>query len=413
MEDKSGKKVELLAPAGNLEKLKMAIIYGADAVYIGGKSFSLRSASDNFSIDDMKEGIEFAKDRDKKIYLTLNVIPHNEDVDGITQYIKEVAHLGFDAVIVSDPGVFTIVKEEAPHLEIHISTQANNTNYRSVKFWQTMGATRVVLARELSLNEIKEIYTKTTGSVEIECFVHGAMCISYSGRCLLSTYMTGRDANKGACAQPCRWEYHVVEEKRPGEYFPVVEDAKGTYIYNSKDLCMLPYLPELINAGVKSLKLEGRMKSSYYVAIVVGAYRRALDDYYKDPKNYVFDEKLMAEVSKASHREYTTGFYLKKPDGDDRIFGTSSYVRSYEFIGIVLEYDVSTKLAKIEQRNRIFKGEEIEILVPGEEFFIQKIDVLLDKNHVEIDVAQHAQMIIYIQMEREVLPNTILRRKES
>ena len=406
-------KVELLAPAGNLEKLKIAFIYGADAVYIGGKNYSLRAQSDNFTIQEMMEGIEYAKRRGKKVYLTLNAIPHNADMEGLETYIKEIADIGLGAIIVADPGVFALIKEAAPKMEIHISTQANNTNYRSVKFWKSMGASRVVLARELSLDEITEISSKTKGELEIECFVHGAMCISYSGRCLLSTYMAGRDANQGACAQPCRWKYHVVEEKRSGEYFPVEQDEKGTYIYNSKDLCMLPYISEVIAAGVKSLKLEGRMKSAFYVATVVGAYRRVLDDYYEDPQNYVFDHNLMEEDSKASHREYTTGFYFNKPDGSDRIFSSSSYVRSYDFIGIVLEYDETTKMAKIEQRNRMFKGDEIEVLIPGAGYFGQRIEIILDKNLLPIDIAPHAQMIVYMKMEKDVVVNAILRKKES
>jgi putative protease len=407
------KRVELLAPAGNLEKLKMAIIYGADAVYIGGKSFSLRTSSDNFTCEEMKEGIRFVHERGKKIYLTLNAIPHNDDIDGLMEYIREIRYIGLDAVIVSDPGVFSLVKDEAPEMEIHISTQANNTNYKSVDFWNKLGAKRVVLARELSLAEIRDIKDKCHNSVEIECFVHGAMCMSYSGRCMLSTYMTGRNSNKGQCAHPCRWKYHVVEEKRPGEYLPVYEDENGTYIFNSKDLCMIEYLPELINSGIESLKIEGRSKSAYYVATVVRAYKMALDKYYEEPSEYVFDEKFLIEVSKASHREFTTGFYLNKPDGTDRIYDTSSYVRSYDFVGLVLEYDETTKIAKVEQRNRMYKGEKIEVVVPGKEHFNQEIMYMKDCNQKEIDVAPHAQMILYMPMEKDVLPNTILRRMEA
>ncbi len=404
------RQVELLAPAGNLEKLKMAIRYGADAVYIGGEEFGLRASAGNFSLEEMAEGLEFAHLRGKKVYLTMNIIPHNEDMKGMLEYVKKVAQLGIDAILVSDPGVLSVVKEAAPQKGIHLSTQANNTNWRSAKFWHDQGVKRIVLARELSMDEIMEIRKNTPADLDFEMFVHGAMCISYSGRCLLSNYMTGRDANRGECAHPCRWKYYLVEEKRPGEYMPVVENERGTFIYNSKDLCLIPYIPEIIKSGVTSLKIEGRMKSSYYVATVVKAYRDAIDAYLKDPENYTFDPKLEEELNKASHREYTTGFFFGKPTGKDQIYHTSSYIREYSFIGLVLEYDKASGIAKIEQRNRMFAGDEIEVVRPKGPYFKQKIKSMKNIDGEEIAVAPNPQMIVYIPMDQEVEPYTILRK---
>ncbi|HEY5585937.1 MAG TPA: U32 family peptidase [Ruminiclostridium sp.] len=405
------KKVELLAPAGNLEKLKMAILYGADAVYIGGQRFGLRASADNFSVEDMQQGLEFARERGCKLYVTVNIIPHNQDLVGLPEYIKQLDELGVDAVIVSDPGIFDIVRKTAPNMEIHISTQANNTNYSSANFWYGLGAKRVVVARELSIEEIKEIGAMTPEGLDIEAFIHGAMCISYSGRCLLSNYMTGRDSNKGACSHPCRWQYHLVEEKRPGEYYPVYEDERGTYIFNSKDLCMIEYIPQLIESGISSFKIEGRMKSSFYVATVVSAYRKAIDAYTADPANYKFDTEWLSELSKASHREYTTGFYFNKTTGVDQIYNTSSYIRDYDFVGLVLEYDKETKIAKIEQRNRMIVGDEIEVVSPHKDYFVQTIEAMENEDRESIRTAPHAQMTVYMKMEQEVAPCTIIRRK--
>ncbi|WP_027628064.1 peptidase U32 family protein [Ruminiclostridium cellobioparum] len=405
------KKVELLAPAGNLEKLKMAILYGADAVYIGGQRFGLRASADNFSLEDMREGLEFAHERNCKVYVTVNIIPHNQDLVGLPEYIKQLDELGVDAVIVSDPGIFNIVRSTAPDMEIHISTQANNTNYMSAKFWYDLGAKRIVVARELSFDEIREMAAMTPKDLDIEAFIHGAMCISYSGRCLLSNYMTGRDSNKGACSHPCRWKYQLVEEKRPGEYYPVYEDERGTYIFNSKDLCMIEHIPELVESGIFSLKIEGRMKSSFYVATVVSAYRKAIDAYMSDPENYRYDPEWLAELSKASHREYTTGFYFNKTTGEDQIYNTSSYIRDYDFVGMVLEYDRETGIAKIEQRNRMIVGDEIEVVVPGKDYFVQIIEAMKNDEGESIRTAPHAQMIVYMPVKQEVVPFTILRRK--
>lgn len=404
-------KVELLAPAGGLEKLKMAVLYGADAVYMGGEEYGLRAYAENFGEDEMSEGIEFAHKNGKKVYLTVNIIPHNEDIKEIPAYIKKASEMGVDAFIISDPGVFSIAKEVSPDIPVHVSTQANNTNWRSAKFWHDQGAGRVILARELSLDEIREIRDNVPNELELEMFIHGAMCISYSGRCLLSNYMAGRDSNRGQCAHPCRWKYYLMEEKRPGEYMPVYENERGTFIYNSKDLCMIEHLPEIINSGVLSLKIEGRMKSSYYVATVVKAYREAIDAYYKNPSGYRYDPQWLAELSKASHREYTTGFYLNKTTGEDQIYHTSSYIREYDFVGLVTAYDKNTGIATIEQRNRMFKGDDIEVVMPGREFYVQKIQSMKNEDGEDIDVAPHPQMTVYMPMDKDVVPYTMLRRK--
>lgn len=403
-------KIELLAPAGNLEKLKMAILYGADAVYLAGENYGLRASSDNFNFQEMKEGINFAHENNKKAYVTINIIPHNEDLNGLPEYIDKVVNMGADAFILSDPGVFSIVKEVAPNMHIHLSTQANNTNWKSAEFWHNNGVKRIVLARELSLKEIKEIRQKVSDDMEFELFIHGAMCISYSGRCLLSNYMTSRDSNRGLCSHPCRWNYSLVEEKRPGEHYPVFEDEKGTYIFNSKDLCMIEYIPELINSGVSSFKIEGRMKSAYYVATVVRAYRMAIDEYYENPSTYKFKNEWLEEVAKSSHRQYTTGFYLNKPDCNTQIYKTSAYIRNSEFLGLVIDYDKTTKVATIEQRNRITLGDEIEVVIPRGQIFSQKITQMRDKDGNLIDAAPHPQMILYIPMEMDVLPYSIIRR---
>ncbi|NSW92351.1 MAG: U32 family peptidase [Firmicutes bacterium] len=405
------KKVELLAPAGNPEKLKMAITYGADAVYLGGYEYGLRAYADNFSFEDMEKGIEFAHSKGKKVYITMNIIPHNEDIEGMEEYIKQICRLEADAIILSDPGVYMVVRETAPGMKIHLSTQANNTNWKSAKFWYEQGIKRIILARELSLKEIAEIKEKVPEDLELEVFVHGAMCISYSGRCLLSNYMAGRDSNRGLCAHPCRWKYFLMEEKRPGQYMPVYENERGTFIFNSKDLCMIEHIPQVIATGVTSLKIEGRMKSSYYVATVVKAYREVIDAYYTDPEGYKFDPLWLEEISKASHREYTTGFYFKKPGSEDQVYNTSTYVREYDFVGLVLEYDKTTGIAKVEQRNRMFVGDEVEVVRPKGRYFKQKITSMKNEEGEYIDNAPHPQMIVYIPMKQEVEEYTILRRR--
>lgn len=405
------KKPELLAPAGNLEKLKMSLIYGADAVFLGGKAFGLRAFGGNFSNEELKEGVEFAHNLNKKVYVTVNIYPHNSDLEKLPDYLRYLESIEVDAVLVADLGVFTIAREVAPNLHIHISTQANNTNWASVNAWKSMGATRVVLARELSLNEIKEIREEC--DVELEMFVHGAMCISYSGRCLMSNYFTGRDANRGSCAQSCRWKYNLVEEKRPGEYFPVLEDERGTYIFNSKDMCLLPHIDKVIESGVDSLKIEGRMKSVHYASSVVKAYRQAIDSYFENPEKFVMKDEWLDELQKVSHREYTTGFYFNRPTEEDQIYGSSSYTQTSDFIGLVLSYDEKTKYATIEQRNNMKRGQEIEIIQPTGNTFIQNIEDMLDEENNPIEVAPHAQQIIRIAMKEPVQPYSMLRRKEN
>jgi putative protease len=407
------KKVELLAPAGDLEKLKFAISYGADAIYIGGQTFGLRASAKNFSFEDMQAGAAYAHERGKKIYLTLNIIPHNEDLALLDAYLDEIGKIPFDALILSDPGTLMMVREKLPTYEIHLSTQANNTNFMSAKFWHAQGVTRVILARELSFKEIEETIAKSQEDLEFESFIHGAMCISYSGRCLLSNYMADRDANRGDCAQACRWKYRLVEEKRPNEYFPVEETDQGTFFFNSKDLCMIGYIPELIRSGLVSLKIEGRMKSVYYVANIIRVYRRAIDRFYQDPENYVFDPQDLIEIQKASHREFTTGFFFYKPDKNDQLYHNSSYVRGYDFVGVVRAYDPETKLATIEQRNRMLIGQEIEVMRQTGGDYHQKIEVMLDEQNTPIESAPHAQMILKMRMDQPVQPLDILRREKE
>lgn len=405
------KKPELLAPAGNLDKLKKAFLYGADAVYIGGEEFSLRVAAENFTVDEIKEGVAFAHDRGGKVYLTANIIPHNEDIDAYEKYILEVKDLGLDGVILSDLGMFQVTRELAPELEIHVSTQANNVNYKSAQMWHKMGAKRVILAREMSLAEIKEIRERVPEDLELEAFVHGAMCISYSGRCLLSNYMSGRDSNQGNCAHPCRWKYHLMEEQRPGEYMPVFENERGTFIYNSKDLCMIEHMDKLIESGLSSFKIEGRVKSEYYVATIVRAYRQAMDAYFEDPEHYVVNPEWLEEIKKVSHRDYTTGFYFGKPGATEQNYATSSYIRDYEMVGIVVGYNPETKLAEVIQKNRFFKGGAVEFVRPVGKFFSQTITELYDENGVPLEVANRPQSKVFVKTEEPVEADTFLRQE--
>lgn len=404
------KKIELLAPAGDLEKLKMALTYGADAVYLGGEAFGLRKRAKNFSLDQIEEGVAYAHERGAKVYVTLNIIPHNDDMDGVEDYIKALDKIGVDAVLVADPGMFMKVKTHAPNMEIHISTQANVTNLETALFWYKQGARRIVLARELSLEEIKKITANIPDDMTIETFVHGAMCMSYSGRCLISNYMIGRDANRGDCAQPCRYKYNLVEETRPGEYFPVFEDEEGTFIMNSKDLCMIQNLEDLIDAGIDSLKIEGRMKTVYYLATVIRSYRMALDEYYKDPSTYKFNKKYLEEIKKVSHRDFTTGFYYGEAKSDAQVYTTNSYIRGYDFTGLVLDYDEETKIATVEQRNRMFLGDEIEVFGPNRDFFSQKIEYMTDEKGEDLEVAPHPQQILKIKMDQDVSKDFIIRK---
>lgn len=403
-------KPEILAPAGSLEKLKTAITFGADAVYLGGSKLNLRAFANNFSDDELKEGIEFAHTRGKRVYVTVNVIPHNEDLDGLEEYLVNLYNIGVDAIIVSDPGIIMTAREVAPNLEIHLSTQANNVNYKSATFWYKQGVKRVVLARELSLEEIKGVRENIPEDCDLEAFVHGSMCMSYSGRCLISNYMTGRDSNRGECAQPCRYKYFLVEEKRPNQYFPIVEDDKGTYLLNSKDLCMIKHIPELVQSGINSFKIEGRMKSSYYVASVVKSYREALDSYMENPEKYKFKEEWMDNLLKTSHRDYYTGFYFG--DKDSQIYENSSYIRDYDIVGIVRDYDQNSGTATIEQRNKIFEGDTVEILRPTGANFKIKLEDLTNKDGEKIDSTPVAQMI-YKAKVNEVLEKDYMLIKQK
>lgn len=409
-------KPELLAPAGNLEKLKTAVTYGADAVYIGGEEFSLRVAADNFTPEEIAEGVKFAHERGRRVYLTANVIPHNKDVNEYADFLRSVKDTGIDAVILSDLGIFSITKEVAPDLDIHVSTQANNVNWKSAETWYKMGAKRVILAREMSLEEIREIREKTPKELELEAFVHGAMCISYSGRCLLSNYMAGRDGNHGECAHPCRWKYFLMEEQRPGEYMPVYENERGTFIYNSKDLCMLEHVDKLVQSGLSSFKIEGRVKSEFYVATIVKAYRRAIDDYFnavEAGEEYRFDPSLLDEVKKVSHRDYTTGFYFGRPDGNEQHYESSSYIRNYDMVGVVTGYDEERGMAKVVQKNRFFKGDTVEFLRPYGDFCSQKIEFMTDGDGNELEVANHPQSLVYIKTDVKLEPDTFVRMERK
>lgn len=402
------KKPELLAPAGNLEKMKMALLYGADAVYLGGKGYGLRALGGNFSREELKEAVEFAHARGKKVYVTVNIFPHNSDLAGLPDYLRYLQSIKADALLVADLGVFSMCKKYIPDMELHISTQANNTNWATVNAWQALGAGRVVLAREMSLKEIHEIRAKC--QVELEMFIHGAMCISYSGRCLLSNYFTGRDSNRGSCAQSCRWKYALVEETRPGKYFPIAEDERGSYIMNSKDMCLMAHLKDVIESGVDSLKIEGRMKSVHYAASVTKAYRLAIDNYFADPENFAVKQEWLDELEKVSHRAYTTGFYYGQPTAADQIYGKTSYDQTSDFVGLVRSYDAVTGYAVVEQRNNMKIGQEIEVFQPQGPLFRQPIIDMIDDSGEHVAVAPHPQQIIQMKMEQPVEPYTILRR---
>jgi len=402
------RKVEILAPAGNLEKLQIAVSFGANAVYCAGKNFGLRAFAGNFTMEELAAGIKFAHRHNAKVYVTVNIFAHNDDLTGLPEYLHQLARLKVDGIIVSDPGVIRIARTEIPRVPLHLSTQANTTNWSGAKFWQQQGIKRIVLARELSLAEIKEIRRKV--SVDLEAFVHGAMCISYSGRCLLSNYMVGRDANRGECAQACRWKYYLTEAKRSGEYMEIEEDRRGAYILNSRDLCMLEYIPELVEAGINSFKIEGRMKSVHYVATVVRAYRLALDGYLADPEDYQLPRELLEEVQKVSHRGYTTGFYRHKPGAEDHNYLTSKYVREYDFVAMVKGYDRERGHLILEQRNNFQAGETLEVLPPRGEVEQLVVGRMLDGDGEEIAVARHPQQQVRICTPRQFPPFSLLRR---
>lgn len=407
------RKPELLIPASSLEVLKVAVMYGADAVYIGGEVFGLRAKAKNFSLEEMKEGVEFAHTHGVKVYVTANILAHNKDLAGVREYFAQLRDVVKpDALIISDPGIFTIAKEVCPEIERHISTQANNTNYGTYLFWYGLGAKRVVSARELSLEEIKEIRANIPDDLEIETFVHGAMCISYSGRCLLSNYFTGRDANQGACTHPCRWKYAVVEETRPGEYMPVYENERGTYIFNSKDLCMIEHIPELIDAGIDSFKIEGRMKTALYVATVARTYRKAIDDYLEDPELYRKNMPwYLDQISNCTYRQFTTGFYFGRPDDEAQIYDSNTYVREYTYLGIIGgERD---GMYRIEQRNKFSVGETIELMKPNGDNIEVTVKKIVDEDGNEQESAPHPKQVLYIDLGGHADQYDILRRKED
>lgn len=402
------RKPELLVPASSLEVLKTAVIFGADAVFIGGEAFGLRAKAKNFTPEEMKEGIEFAHAHGVKVHVTANILAHNYDLDGARQYFYELKEMKPDALIIADPGMFTMAREICPEIDIHISTQANNTNYETYNFWYRLGAKRVVAARELSLAEIKEIRRNIPEDKEIECFIHGAMCISYSGRCLLSNYFTGRDANHGACTHPCRWKYAVVEEQRPGVYLPVYENERGTYIFNSKDLCMIEYIPELIDAGIDSFKIEGRMKTALYVATVARTYRKAIDDYLESPEKYRANmEWYKAEISKCTYRQFYTGFYFGKPGEDAQVYDANTYVQEYIYLGIV--ESVNGNAVKIEQRNKFCVGDEIEIMQPDGTNVPVKVLGIKDEEGNDMESCPHPQQKLYITLSKPASKYDILR----
>ena len=390
--------IELLAPAGDMEKLKTAIYFGADAVYFGGEVGGLRAGAGNLSIYEIKEAVQFLHKNDKQGYLTLNIYPHNDDIKILEKYIQRLKDIPIDAFIVSDPGVMCLLKNIIPNAEIHLSTQANTTNYMTAEFWAKLGVNRIVTAREMTLEDIKKLHDKLPENIEIESFLHGAMCISYSGRCLLSTFMTGRDGNRGACTHPCRWEYNLVEKKRENEYYPIYEDQYGTYIMNSKDLCMIDKIKEMAEAGIKSFKIEGRMKSSYYVATVVRAYRAAIDDYEALNAGHTFDPTWLQELSKASHREFYHGFYFGNSlDEIGQNYLTSDYERTYSFVGVVKE-NLSNGLFLIEQRNKFSTGDEIEIFGKSINYFTTTVQEMFDEDDALISSAPHPKQLVKLKL---------------
>ena len=405
-------KLELLAPAGDMEKLKTAVRFGADAVYFGGEMFSLRAGAGNFTIPEIEEAMDWLHSNNAKGYMTINIYPHNGDISPLRDYIGKIRHIPVDAFLVSDPGVMGLIREQIPDAEIHLSTQANTTNYLTARFWASQGVKRIVCAREMSLDEIRIMRKELPEDIEIESFVHGAMCISYSGRCLLSNFMAGRDANRGACTHPCRWKYALVEEQRPGQYYPIEEDGYGSYILNSRDLCMIDHIPDLAEAGVYSLKIEGRMKSMYYVATVVTAYRAAIDAYLSDPENYVFDSKWYDELCKASHREFTHGFYYNKPTDKDQNYLTSDYTREYSFIGLVRETDENTGLTTVEQRNKFSIGDTVEVFGPYTAYYEETINEMYDEEGNAVESAPHPQQILRIRFKRIPEVGFILRKRK-
>ena len=405
------KKPELMIPASSLEVLKTAVLFGADAVYIGGEAFSLRAKSKNFSKQDMIEGIAYAHEHGVKVYVTANILAHNRDLDEFEKYIGELKEIGPDALIISDPGVFAMAKRVWPEVEIHISTQANNTNYATFNFWHGLGAKRVVTARELSLEEIRQIRDNIPEDLEIETFIHGAMCISYSGRCLLSSFLAGRDANQGACTHPCRWKYALMEETRPGEYFPVFENERGTYIFNSKDLCMIEHIPDMIAAGIDSFKIEGRMKTALYVAVVTRTYRQAIDDYFESPEKYESRmDYYKDEISKCTYRLFTTGFFYGKPDQNTQIYDSNTYVKEYTYLGLVGEKNEAGMYA-LEQKNKFCVGDVIEVMKPDGRNVEVTVVAMTDEDGQPMESCPHPRQKFFVDLGIELDEGDLLRKR--
>lgn len=407
------RKVELLIPAGNLENLKVAVAYGADAVYVGGEAFSLRAKAANFSMEELKEGIEYAHAHNVKVYVTVNIIAHNEDMEQVKEYLLELGQLNPDGLIIADLGIFSLAKKLIPHVERHISTQANSTNYETYLFWWELGAKRVVSARELSLAEIAEIRRRIPEEMEIESFIHGAMCMSYSGRCSLSNYLTGRDANQGACSHPCRWKYSVVEEKRPGQYFPIYENERGSYIFNSKDLCMIEHIPEMLEAGIDSLKIEGRMKTTLYTATVARTYRKAIDDYLESPEKYKANmEWYKDEIGKCTYRSFTTGFYFGKADKDTQIYDANLHITNYIYLGQIQEINEKGQF-KIQQKNKFSVGETIELMKPDGSNILCTVKGIYNEDGEAQESAPHSKQILWIELDEQIQleKHDILRKK--
>ena len=424
MEMKAKRKPELLCPAKDLEVLKTAVDFGADAVYIGGEAYGLRAKARNFSPEDMAEGIRYAHKKGARVHVTANILAHNSDLEGAAAYFRELEELQPDAVLVADPGMFLLARENCPDIDIHISTQANNTNYGTFNFWARQGAKRVVCARELSIEEIRQIREKVPESLEVEAFVHGAMCISYSGRCLLSNYFTGRDANHGECTHPCRWKYAVAEESRPGEYLPVEENERGTFIFNSRDLCMIDHIPELVGAGIDSLKIEGRMKTALYVATVARTYRKAIDDYFESEEKYRANMPwYLDEIKKCTYRRFTTGFYFGKPSEESMVYDNNTYVSDAVWLGIaeqVFNGDLSSFdrdaqaeaggcIVRITQRNKFCVGDEIEIMKPDGRDVKTRVLSMMNGEGDAVESAPHPLETIYVQLSQEAQPGDILR----
>lgn len=405
------KRAEVLSPAGDMERFLAAVNFGADAVYLAGKNFGMRTSPSNFSKEDLKNAIDYAHLNGVKVYLTCNTLPRNNEIDHLPEFVETARDLRIDAFIVADVGTLALIKKLAPKTDVHVSTQAGVVNYLTARTFHEMGAKRLVLARELSLSEIAEIRQKTDENLELEAFVHGSMCVSFSGRCLLSSYLTGRDANRGDCAQPCRWKYNLVEENRQGQYFPVFEEADGTYFLNSRDLCMIEHIDKLVKAGVNSLKIEGRAKSAYYVAVTTNAYKMALLDYYSSTGNtgtaWQVKPWMKDELEKISHREYNTGFYFNSEPG--QVYSNGGYIRNYDVVGVCEGYENGMLL--VTQRNKFSTGDTLDVLEPGRAPFVLKVEKMYDEWNNEIVSAPHAMQKVYIPFEKAIKKGAFLRKQ--